>query len=167
MAANFYILQGLWSGKLALSLRPRGGDWLPDEITAWHDAKIDIVASLLTKEEELDLDLEEEGAEAKRQGLQFLAYPIKDRQVPDSPNSLRDFVDLLDRDLASGQNVVLHCRQGIGRTGLVAACLLIERGYAPEAAINLLSSVRGVAVPETEEQRQWIFEFADSLIGSK
>jgi predicted protein tyrosine phosphatase len=34
----------------------------------------------------------------------------------------------LERDLRSGQNVVIHCRQGVGRSGLVAACLFIARG---------------------------------------
>ena len=167
MVPNFYFVQGPWRGILALTSRPRGGDWLADEISSWHDARMDIVASLLTNDEEAELGLEDERAEAEKQGLQFLSYAIQDRQVPDSPSSLKAFVSLLDRDLASGKNVVLHCRQGIGRTGLVAACLLIERGYAPEAAIASLSSIRGVKVPETEEQRNWIFQFAGSLAVSK
>lgn len=62
--------------------------------------------------------------------------------------------------LSSGKNVLVHCRQGIGRTGLVAACLPINKGLEPEAAVDLLSKVRGVPIPETQEQRCWIDKYA-------
>jgi protein-tyrosine phosphatase len=66
----------------------------------------------------------------------------------------------MDALLASGRNVVVHCRQGIGRTGLVAACLLVSKGESPETAVEKLSAARGVPIPETAEQRRWIDHYA-------
>ena len=48
--------------------------------------------------------------------------------------------------------MVVHCRQGIGRSGLVAACLLVRKGISPGAAVEMVSAARGVSVPETTEQ---------------
>jgi protein-tyrosine phosphatase len=87
-----------------------------------------------------------------------------DRQVPESEGGLAAALARVDRELASGKNVVLHCRQGIGRTGLVAACLLLTKGLDPKAAVQRLSSARGLAVPETTEQREWIDRFAAGAV---
>ncbi len=57
----------------------------------------------------------------------------------------------------------MHCRQGIGRSGLVAARLLAKKGTSPGAAIEMVSAARGLAVPETAEQREWIDRYAATL----
>jgi protein-tyrosine phosphatase len=146
-----------------LAARPRGGEWLEDEIASWRESGVDTVFSLLTDEEEHDLDITREGAEAQARGMNFLSFPIPDREVPASEGRFARALEQLERELASGRNVVLHCRQGIGRTGLVAACLLLTKGMAPETAVGQLSAARGVAVPETAEQRSWIDHYAESL----
>ncbi|MBI2150639.1 MAG: dual specificity protein phosphatase family protein [Acidobacteria bacterium] len=76
-------------------------------------------------------------------------------------------MEKLDKELASGTTVVLHCRQGIGRSGLVAACLLVTKGLETEAAIKRLSSARGAMIPETDEQRRWIDHFASTIANLK
>ena len=160
MYPELYWLSELWPGRLALAARPRGGDWLEDEMASWRRAGGDIVLSLLTPEEEADLDLEAEEKEAKAQGLEFWSFPIADREVPRSETQLAAVLERVDRALSAGKNVVLHCRQGVGRTGLVAACLLVSKGISPESAVETLSAVRGVPVPETLEQRRWIDHYA-------
>jgi protein-tyrosine phosphatase len=160
MKNDLHWVTGPWPGKLALAARPRGGDWLADEIGSWKRAGVDTVVSLLTPDEEREFQLEDEGLDAKDQGLTFLSLPIPDRQVPRSVASLNSTMQQIDRALSSGDNVLLHCRQGIGRTGLVAACLLINRGWNPETAVELLSATRGIPIPETQEQRRWIDQYA-------
>jgi protein-tyrosine phosphatase len=160
MRTEIYWVNGPWGGKLALAPRPRGGDWLEDEISSWHREGIAVVLSLLTPEEEHDLDLETEKQAAKAQGIEFLSFPIPDREVPRSEAAMTSALEALNAALSSGKNVLVHCRQGVGRTGLVAACLLVSRGLTPETAVSRLSAARGIAVPETSEQRDWINRYA-------
>lgn len=167
MWTELHWVDGPWPGKLALASRPRGGDWLEDEMAEWRRAGVDTVLSLLTPEEELDLDLKIEAREVTARGMKFASLPIPDRQVPNSEAEVSAALDRLDADLAAGKNVVIHCRQGIGRTGLVAACLLVTKGMNPEAAVKRLSAARGVPVPETAEQRRWIDHYAAVLAGTK
>ena len=167
MGTNLHWVQGPWPGKLALAARPRGGDWLKDEITSWQRGGIDMVVSLLTGEEERELDIANEEAEVREQGMGFLSFPISDRQVPKSQRHLSQVVDTLDHELASGKSIVLHCRQGVGRAGLVAACLLLTGGIQPKAAISRLSAARGAPVPETAEQRRWIDQYAESFAATR
>jgi protein-tyrosine phosphatase len=167
MRAEIYWVDGPWPGKLALAARPRGGDWLEDEITSWRRDGVDVVLSLLTPEDEHDLDLETERNQAKAQGIDFLSFPIPDREVPSSEAEMTSALEKLDRVLSSGKNVVVHCRQGIGRTGLVSACLLVSKGLSPEAAVSRLSNARGVPVPETSQQRDWIDRYAAISAGAK
>jgi len=150
-----------------MAARPRGGDWLRGEIAGWKRARIDTVLSLLTRDEERDLDLRAEGSEAKAQGIEFISFPIPDRQVPGSESKLAQTLEQLDGALSSGKNVVIHCRQGVGRSGLVATCLLVRKGMSPGAAVESVSAARGVSVPETIEQRDWIDRHAVALAGTK
>ena len=167
MWTQFYWVSGPWPGKLALSARPRGGDWLEDEVASWRGAGVSTVLSLLTDAEERDLDLTSEGRYVRAQGLKFVSLPIPDRQVPTSESEVSAILDSIDRDLSAGKNVLIHCRQGVGRTGLIASCLLVTKLLSSEAAVRTLSSARGVEVPETMEQRQWIDHYAAVFAGSK
>jgi protein-tyrosine phosphatase len=164
---RLYWVKAPWRGKLALAARPRGGDWLEDEMEDWHSQGLDTVVSFLTHEEERDLGVSAERTEAQAHGLTFLSFPIPDRDVPASLKDFSSLLAALDTQLTAGKNVVMHCRQGIGRTGLVAACLLASKGIDLEIAIERLSNARGVSVPETEEQRRWIEEYAASFAASR
>ena len=160
MATELHWVEGPWPGKLALASRPRGGDWIDDEMAGWRQRGIDVVLSLLTPEEEEELDLKHEAPAVQAGSMEFISLPIPDRGLPGSEAKVAVALEKIDAALSSGENVVVHCRQGIGRTGLIAACLLISRGLDPGAAVARLTSARGISVPETSEQRQWIDHFA-------
>ncbi len=166
-STQLFWIDGPWPGKLALAARPRGGDWLEDEMAAWSEAGVATVFSLLTPEEESSLGLVREGAEAQAHNIRFTSYPIEDRQVPTSPSELAKALEQLDAELQSGRNVVVHCRQGVGRSGLVGACLFVNRGIDAQSAIDRITAARGVPVPETAEQREWIDYFAGSFAGAR
>jgi protein-tyrosine phosphatase len=136
-------------------------------MAAWREAGISTVLSLLTPEEEQELDLKREAQDVKARGMKFVSLPIPDREVPNSESELSAALERIDGDLSAGKNVVVHCRQGVGRTGLVAACLLVARGLTSGSAIKTLSAARGVAVPETVEQRRWIDHYAAVLASAK
>jgi len=160
---ELFRVEGPWPGHLAISARPRGGDWLDDEMRAWRGAGIDVVVSLLEPEEAAGLDLESEKARSEAAGIQFFSFPIVDRSIPAPSSDVHGFLRLIRAKLSEGKNTAIHCRQGVGRAGLIAAALLIEQGLSPAEAIRRVSDTRRVSIPETEEQRAWIDSFAATL----
>jgi protein-tyrosine phosphatase len=163
MRTELFWIEGPWQGRLAIMPRPRGGDWLEDEVQAWHRSGVNVIVSLLTPEEQEELDLVDEGELCRANGIEFVTFPVTDRSVPPSRKAFADLVSSLAGQLASGKNVVVHCRQGVGRAGLVAIGLLVSSGIELSAAVTKVSQARGCSVPETPEQRQWISDFVKSL----
>ena len=94
---------------------------------------------------------------------QRLGFPIADFGVP-SVATMRAALDAIAASLDAGHTVYLHCRAGIGRTGTVAGCWLVEQGYDDAQAQKLLQhkfqvaaqSHRGCTTPETAAQRGFI-----------
>lgn len=166
MSTELRWVEGPWKGKLAIAARPRGGDWLEDEIEAWRRQGVTTVVSLLTPEEERELDLIEESSVAQSHKLGFLSLPIPDREVPASESEVTAMLARLREILASGRSAVIHCRQGIGRAGLLASCLLVFEGKPPLEAIQAVSQARGVAVPETAGQRAWVLNYRVATPGT-
>ena len=163
MYTELHWMEGRWPGKLAISARPRGGDWLDDELTSWRRSGVDEVVSLLTPDEVESLELQNEAAYSGDAGMQFRSFPIVDRWVPASKRDALRFIEDLDVDLTAGKNISIHCRQGIGRAGLIAASLLVARGLQPADAFARISLARGASVPETAEQRAWVEALASEF----
>ena len=161
MADCIFWIAGPSPGRLGIALRPRGGDWLPRDTDLWRRAGLNVVVSLLEPSEERDLDLTNEAATVAASGLDFRAFPIPDRGVP-SRQATAQFTAQLAADLRAGKNVGIHCRQGIGRSAVVAAATLISGGMDAATALSNISASRGLRVPETDEQRQWVLEFASN-----
>lgn len=164
MRTELYWIEGPWRGRLAIMPRPRGGDWLEDEIQAWRRSGVDVVVSLITREEQTELNLRDEEALCRANSIEFVSFPIVDRSVPSSAEAFSLQVIKLAEQLANGQNIAVHCRQGIGRAALVAICLLTVSGMEPATAIERVGKARGCAVPETPEQRRWITNFAKAFV---
>jgi protein-tyrosine phosphatase len=160
MNPKLYWIGGPWPGRLAISARPRGGDWLEDEVSGWRRAGVDAVVSLLTPPENKDLQLAEESKLAQAHGLSFVSLPIEDRGVPPSWEDASRAITKATEMLQQGKNVAVHCRQGIGRSGILAAAILIKSGSTPGDALTQISGARGLTVPETSEQMAWIQEFS-------
>ena len=160
METKVFWVSGPWQGRFGIVPRPRGAEWLDDEIRAWRDAGIDVVVSLLEPDEEADLDLARESASSTVSGLSFRALPIPDRGVPSSREAVAQLADQIVEALRSGKTVVVHCRQGIGRSAMMVAAALITGGLSAETSVNAIRESRGLEVPETQAQRQWISDFS-------
>ena len=97
-------------------------------------------------------------------GVDYFRKPIPDHGIPLQPGHMAELLDCLREALRSGRVVYLHCRAGIGRTGTVAGCLLVESGLAGDAAVDELNRLwqqSGRAalwpqVPETPEQTEYV-----------
>jgi protein-tyrosine phosphatase len=156
MSTDIYWISDLARGRLAIVGRPRSGDWLADEISAWRAAGLTDVVSLLEDHEIRDLELGEEPQISMRAGLSFERFPIADRGVPASPDAALRLCDGIATKIDNGQSVGVHCRAGIGRSGLVAAGVLLRLGASEDDAWQRVSKARGLRVPDTDEQRTWL-----------
>lgn len=160
MRAELYWIAKTWPGKLAIFPRPRGGDWLADEVQDWVAAGLQVIVSLLTAEEVAELGLIEEAELCRLHGLEFISFPIVDRSVPTSRAETLRLASRLADLLKEGKPVGIHCRQGIGRASLIAACTLNQIGVSAAAAFALIGAARGLVVPETAEQERWVENFS-------
>jgi len=160
MKAQLYTIPGPWKGILSIVPRPRGGDWLEAEVRAWQAAGIDAVVSLLISMEEWELGLGQESEVSQAAGIRFFAFPIPDRQTPNSAEKMRHLTGQLTALLENGHSVAIHCRQSVGRSALLAATILVETGISPDEAFRRIERARGCPVPDTPEQRRWVEGFA-------
>lgn len=167
MKAEVYWVPGPWPGRLGIVPRPRGGDWLADEVQAWRDSGLDVVTSLLTPDEIAEFGLEEEASRSRQEGLEFYTFPIPDRGVPRSRVDFSKVVSGLEKALESGKNVAVHCRQGIGRSSLLIASLLAAAGEESNDAFRRIEKARGRSVPDTDEQREWVAQNAAEAATAK
>jgi protein-tyrosine phosphatase len=163
MRTELYWIEGPWRGRLAIMPRPRGGDWLEDEISAWKSTGISTIVSALTDEETAELELAHEKELSENAGIKFVAFPIVDRGVPSSETAVLQLVRRLEQALRQGEKIAIHCRQGVGRAALLAACVLAAVGVDPALAFERIAATRGCTVPDTSEQRQWVERFAPGL----
>jgi protein-tyrosine phosphatase len=159
VTAEIFWIGGVPVGRLGILARPRSGDWLLDEMIAWRAAGLTDVISLLEDREVRDLGLEPEATAVVEAGMRFDRFPIPDRSVPASVADARAlWVDLGNR-LRAGCGVGIHCRAGIGRSSLMAAGVLGEMGVPEDRAWAQIAAARGLAVPDTEAQRQWLSQY--------
>jgi protein-tyrosine phosphatase len=156
MQAQLYTIEGPWPGRLAIVPRPRGGDWLEDEVRAWKTAGVNVVVSALEADETAELDLMTEAECCAATGIEWLAFPIPDRGLPASSQATGELAGVLSKRLAEGKTVAIHCRQSVGRSAVLAACVLVSGGVAAEVAFERICKARGCPVPDTPEQRQWV-----------
>jgi protein-tyrosine phosphatase len=163
MRAEVYPITATPCGRLAIMPRPRAGDWLTDEAASWRRSGLDVIVSLLQDGEVSELGLEQEQAACKEAGLRFLRFPIPDRGVPESAQGLSQLVEALAGEVRQGRGVGIHCRIGVGRSALVAVCVLRALGQPLESAWEAVQRSRGLSVPDTPQQRAWVSAWAAGL----
>lgn len=163
MRAELYWITDTPHGRLAIMPRPRAGDWLADEIASWKTQGVDVVVSLLEDHEVTELGLERERQLTEEIGLEFVRFPIVDRSVPASADDFLSFTNRLHHHLFDNCGVAVHCRMGIGRSSLVAASLLVKSGISATDAYAAIARDRGIEVPDTNAQIEWVNQMTDRL----
>jgi ADP-ribosyl-[dinitrogen reductase] hydrolase len=96
--------------------------------------------------------------------IEYLRKPIGDHAIPARRGHMVEILDCIQDAVESGRCVYIHCRAGIGRTGTVVGCLLVERGLPGEAALDELNrlwqqserSQNWGSVPETDAQVDFV-----------
>jgi protein-tyrosine phosphatase len=97
---------------------------------------------------------------ARRAGLSWSHFPIPDVGVPASLAETSRRVSTIVRDLEAGRTTIVHCRAGLGRSGTIAACVLVAAGTAPDKAIAAVRAARPGAI-ESPAQAVFVREFAE------
>ena len=163
MISQIYWIENFTSGRLGTMARPRGGEWLEDEVAAWKRAGVQVVASALTDEEMRELDILDEGILCKSHDIAFLRFPVTDRGLPTSMKEWASFIQSLSACLDEKKSVVAHCRMGIGRASMIAVSIMVSYGVEANDAFRWMTEARGLKVPDTDEQLYWISKFADAV----
>jgi protein-tyrosine phosphatase len=166
MKATLYWINGPWPGRLAIAPRPRGDDWLEDEVASWKQAGVDVVVSALTRDEVAELALENEAMACQQHGLDWFEITIPDRGLPSSQLPVLELVRAIEGKLSDGKNVLVHCRQGIGRSSMLAASVLASGGVDVNSAFQRITTARGRPVPDTPEQQKWVTAFARDILAA-
>ncbi len=162
MASNIYWITGPVPGKLAIMARPRAGEVLEDEIAGWKKDGIHFVVSLLEPPEIVELNLAQEAYLCQKFSLTFLSHPFPHRGVPASAPDTAALCQTLKSHRQNRKAVAIHCRPVMGRSAVIAACVLKTFGVEAKRAFDLVASARGFMVPDTQEQRDWVAAFAGS-----
>lgn len=156
MRPTLYTVARPGPGTLSTMAKPRPGDWLPDEMAALADHGVDVLVSALQPSEVVELDLCREGDLAHAVGLRFVRLPIPDRGTPGGTDAVLPTLEGLVQDLGRGAHLVIHCRQGIGRSSMLAAGILALAGDDLDDTWARIETARGTTVPDTPEQRAWV-----------
>lgn len=155
------------NGLLGLTLCPgkhgdslNGAPWARDldtDLEALRAWGAGLVLTLIEPHEFGLLRVPDLGERVLARGMGWGHLPIRDVHVPEGPFLARwpqVRADLLAR-LDAGGRVVIHCRGGLGRAGLVAALLLMEAGASAREAIRAVRLARPGAI-ETAAQELYV-----------
>ncbi|WP_033136053.1 cyclin-dependent kinase inhibitor 3 family protein [Aeromonas finlandensis] len=122
------------------------------------------VITLMTRAELVRFELAHLGQQVEREGMRWFHLPIEDDKAPDAAFEqawqlvLPQLIDLL-RD---GKHLVIHCKGGSGRTGLMAATLLLSLGQPLDEAMAAIKAHRPKAFT-LAVHRQWLDQLAERL----
>lgn len=156
------------SGTLGMTFAPGMKDWgwdrdMKADMQCLRECwKTHVLVSLIEKHEYGFYEMDGYAEEAKAAGIAVEEFPIVDVHIP-REEQVEEYADLVGRTigfLREGRNTVVHCRGGIGRTGTVAASVLVGLGYDAEEAIRIVRESRSPRMLEAPSQEDYVREFA-------
>lgn len=153
---GFHLLSLPSGGRLLLSVHPGKFPGLSADqaLVVYQSEGVRTLVSLLTDAELCELGLNGLPAGCQCLGIRWLHAPIADKQAPDAAFERwwLDHCHALGATLDQGHAVALHCWAGLGRTGTVAARLLMLReGLGAEAAIAAVRHIRPGSIETTKQ----------------
>lgn len=156
-----------WVGHVGLTFCPGkkcegiyGGIWQRDlhqdlaTIEAWGAV---VLISLVEEYEFSLLQVPEFASAVEERQFDWIHLPIQDMRIPDQQFEEKwlSVGPQLHQQIVAGYSIVIHCRGGLGRTGLVAARMLVEAGLDPAVAIATVRNARKHSI-ETYAQENYI-----------
>ena len=148
------------SGSLYLHSMPGRYNPLSTSISEIENKEIDIVVSLTSFEEIRQKSQEYANAINDRSlGFERMEFPIIDFGIPQDSIAFLNLVENLAGRLNSGENLLIHCGAGIGRTGTLASSILLSLGKDLNESLKIIKNAG--SNPETNEQMDLVRWVAD------
>jgi len=107
---------------------------------------------------QLPSGLADEAELCKKHGITYINEPITDLTLPSSASDFAATTKTWFNQISLGEKWVIHCRAGIGRSGMTAAAILMHNGVSGPEAIELITAARGTTIPDTDEQKHFILQ---------
>lgn len=155
MLPTTYKVKDIEGGALSVMAKPVSGEWIEDEFVGFARLGIDKIVCLLEDLEQQEVGLASEEALCIKNSIEYISFPIPDRGLPNTDQAIT-LVEQLLSEIRAGKHIAIHCRAGIGRTGIIAGAVLVKSGLTAQDALALITEARGVQVPDTEEQENWL-----------
>jgi protein-tyrosine phosphatase len=160
---QLYIVRRESQGFVAVMPHPDAAH-LPEQVAELRRRGIALLVSLLQPRERESLGLADTADLCAQEGIEYLSHPVDDLQVPADGEAFTTLALTLKDRLLSGTSIAIHCRAGIGRSGLLAASVLVACGASPAAAFAEVSAARGANVPEVPAQGRWLQRYRSLLV---
>jgi protein-tyrosine phosphatase len=133
--------------------------WLTDHLAVGGCFPMDRAWELATTHRiRAVVDLRQESRDDERllnaAGIDFLHLPTPDLE-PASVEMLDRGVEFVRRHSAARERVLVHCQHGIGRSALLALCVLVDEGWEPLSALAHAKDVRAVVSPSRSQYEGW------------
>ena len=156
MKCRVFWIESIKKGALGTMARPRSGEWLHDDLLSLKKQGVSTLTCMLDRDEIVELGLQEEKAICEQLGLAYLSYPVPDFGIPEDIILFKKLTQDLAKRVQQGQKVAVHCRAGIGRSSLTVASTMLHLGFSASDAFAHITKARGVKVPDTREQMEWV-----------
>jgi len=128
-----------------------------------HHYQMDTLVSLVEESELSDLGIADLENECRVQGIELIRFPLKDFSVPPSPKQFAVLIREIVKRLKDGKTVAVHCKGGLGRAGLTAACAVIALSDCKVSGAGAIEAVRAArkGAVETLEQETFVGNFSE------
>ena len=152
-------------GRLSISMAPGKKDYkynrdLKLDLETIKNNNINVIVCLLEWHEMELLTMLDYPYKAQELGLIFYHLPIKDQRIPTQQDA-STIVSVILKHLGCGENVLVHCRSGLGRAGTICACCLINLGYDYNRALETVRRRRPGAIP-VFQQEEFILKYSQT-----
>lgn len=161
-------------GGLGLTICPGKKDlykWnrdLKEDLSAIRNWGASTVVTLIEAHEFQLLKVDRLGELVQTLGMRWIHLPIRDVDVPDQrfEKEWNTAGPEIHQRIRAGEKILIHCRGGLGRTGLVAGLILVERGCTPRDAIQQVRTARRGAI-ETAAQELYVLNAKPRELGER
>lgn len=95
----------------------------------------------------------------EKSGINLILFPIKDEMIPENKEKFNEIIEILLSEITAGKNILIHCKHGKGRTGLMAAAILIKMGYSKDEALEILKKSKPTKSAQHKIQQNFLDEY--------